>query len=190
MKHEVTSMYTKKALSDKLKKLMETKPFSKITVSELIAECGLNRKTFYYHFQDMRDLLRWTLREEAIDVVKHFDLANDYESAIIFVVEYLEQNQHMLNCVYDSVGRDELKLYLYEDLTDIAKMIISAGEKNMHKNISEEYKKLLIMFYTEGITGIIIEWLHGKIKMNKSDTVKYISEIFRGSLTGLIENAE
>ncbi len=62
---------------------MQTKPFSKITVSELIADCGLNRKTFYYHFQDMRDLLRWTLRQEAVEVVKSFDLQNDYEAAII-----------------------------------------------------------------------------------------------------------
>ncbi len=58
MKYEVTSMYTKTALSNALKKLMETKPFSKITVSEIIADCGLNRKTFYYHFEDTRDLLR------------------------------------------------------------------------------------------------------------------------------------
>ena len=190
MKHEITSMYTKKALSDTLKKLMETKPFSKITVSEMIADCGLNRKTFYYHFQDMRDLLRWTLRQEAIDVVKNFDLAADYEAAILFVMDYLEQNQHMLNCVYDSVGRDELKLYLYEDFTEVANMIIAAAEKQVGKQISEEYKGLLTMFYTEGIIGIVIEWLHGGIKLDKAVAVKYIAEIFKGSLSGLIERAE
>lgn len=36
MKHEVTSTYTKTALSNALKKLMETKPFSKITVREIL----------------------------------------------------------------------------------------------------------------------------------------------------------
>lgn len=190
MKHEVTSMYTKKALSDTLKKLMERKPFSKITVSELIDKCGLNRKTFYYHFQDMRDLLRWTLRQEAIDVVKSYDLVNDCQSAILFVIDYLEQNQHILNCVYDSVGRDELKLYLYEDLTEIAKMIISAAENQMNKHISEEYKSLLVIFFTEGIIGIIIEWLHGGIKLDKKTAVKYVEEIFKGSLSGLIETAD
>ncbi len=190
MKHEITSMYTKKALSDTLKKLMQTKPFSKITVSELIADCGLNRKTFYYHFQDMRDLLRWTLRQEAVEVVKSFDLQNDYEAAIIFVIDYLEQNQHILNCVYDSVGRDELKLYLYEDFTEVADMIIAAAEKQFEKQISEEYKKLLVMFLTEGIIGMIIEWLHGGIKLEKAVAVKYISEIFKGSLSGIIGRVE
>ena len=36
-----------------LKEKMKEKPFSKITVSELIADCGVNRKTFYYHFQNI-----------------------------------------------------------------------------------------------------------------------------------------
>lgn len=104
MKHEVTSTYPKTALSNALKKLMETKPFSKITVSEIIADCGLNRKTFYFLFEDTRDLLA--------------------------------------------------------------------------------------SFYTYGIVGIIILWLNGKFKLDKSSAVKYVTEIFKDSLTGLIEHAD
>lgn len=190
MKHEVTSMYTKTALSNALKKRMETKPFSKITVSDIIADCGLNRKTFYYHFEDMRDLLRWTLRHEAINVVESFDFATDNKEAILFVVDYLEQNQHMLNCVYDAVGSGELRMFLYEDFKKIARKIITTAENQLGKRISEEYKDLLASFYTDGIVGIIIEWLNGKFKLDKSSAVRYVTDIFKGSLTGLIEHAE
>lgn len=190
MKHEVTSMYTKTALSNALKKRMETKPFSKITVSDIIADCGLNRKTFYYHFEDMRDLLRWTLRHEAINVVESFDFATDNKEAILFVVDYLEQNQHMLNCVYDAVGSGELRMFLYEDFKKIARKIITTAENQLEKRISEEYKDLLASFYTDGIVGIIIEWLNGKFKLEKSSAVRYVTDIFKGSLTGLIEHAE
>ena len=58
MKHEVTSLNTKKALAAALKELMTKKPLSKITVSDIISVCGVNRKTFYYHFQDIYDLLK------------------------------------------------------------------------------------------------------------------------------------
>ena len=37
---------------------MEKKPLSNITVSEIIADCGVNRKTFYYHFEDIYALLK------------------------------------------------------------------------------------------------------------------------------------
>lgn len=71
MTNEEISLKTKKSLAAALKKAMETKKLSKITVSELIEECNMNRKTFYYHFKDIYDLLKWVLEEEAIDVVKN-----------------------------------------------------------------------------------------------------------------------
>lgn len=66
MKHEIASMRTKKALADSLRKIMTHKSFSKITVSEIIADCGVNRKTFYYHFEDIYALLHWMLEQESI----------------------------------------------------------------------------------------------------------------------------
>ena len=89
----VTSLNTKKMLSSSLKKFMLKKPLSKITVSEIVADCGINRKTFYYHFEDISDLLKWTLEQEAFDIVKKFDLIHDTEEVISFVLTYVEENK-------------------------------------------------------------------------------------------------
>jgi len=188
MKHEIASLNTKKALSQALKKRMETKPFSKITIKEIILDCGINRNTFYYHFQDMRDLLHWTLRHEAIDIVKKYDFAADYEAAILFVIDYLEQNQHMLNCVYDSVGCDELKSYLGDDFTEIIESVVSLEEAAVGARLPEDYRKMLILFYREGISGLIIDYLHGGIDLTKENTVRYIADIFRLTLPQIIQN--
>ena len=112
MKHEVTSLNTKKALAAALKELMTKKPLSKITVSDIISVCGVNRKTFYYHFQDIYDLLKWILEQEAFLVIAQFDLMVDLEQAITFGLDYVENNKHILACAYDSIGRDHLKLFL------------------------------------------------------------------------------
>ena len=87
MKHEISSMQTKKALAAALKKLAREKPFSKITVREIISVSGFNRNTFYYHFEDVYALLKWMLEQEAIEVVKQFDLIAGYEEAILFVMD-------------------------------------------------------------------------------------------------------
>ena len=68
MQHAITSLNTKKTLSSSLKKLMAHKPLAKISVTEIITDCGLNRKTFYYHFADIYALLKWTLEQEAVEV--------------------------------------------------------------------------------------------------------------------------
>ena len=66
-----------------LKHFMEEKPLSKITVSEIVADCGVNRKTFYYHFDSIYALLKWMLKDEAIDVFGQHDLTGDYRKIVL-----------------------------------------------------------------------------------------------------------
>ena len=68
MKHEMQSQATKQALVDSLKQLLTKKSFSKITVTEIVENCGYNRKTFYYHFEDIYSLLRWMLEQDLLSV--------------------------------------------------------------------------------------------------------------------------
>ena len=53
------SNITKHALAQALKALTETLPFDKISVGNICAQCGLNRKSFNYHFKDKYDLVNW-----------------------------------------------------------------------------------------------------------------------------------
>ena len=50
---------TKEALGSALKKMMAVKAIDKITIKDLVEICGVNRQTFYYHFDDVYDLLEW-----------------------------------------------------------------------------------------------------------------------------------
>ena len=52
---------TKRALTESLLKLLHTKRFDKITISEITNGCGMNRMTFYYHFSDIYDLMVWCI---------------------------------------------------------------------------------------------------------------------------------
>ena len=78
MKRTSSSQETKRALAASLKKLMNKKPLSKITINEIVQDCGLNRNSFYYHFEDIYALFKWMLEQEAVEVVKQFDLVLDY----------------------------------------------------------------------------------------------------------------
>ena len=53
------SRITKKALALSIKKLMETIPLAKLSIHEIVDDCGINRQTFYYHFKDKFDLVNW-----------------------------------------------------------------------------------------------------------------------------------
>ena len=57
MKHNEQSQQTKQALSEALKAMMKKKPLNKITVRELVEDCGVNRKTFYRHYRSISDVV-------------------------------------------------------------------------------------------------------------------------------------
>ncbi len=186
MKHEMTTLQTKKMLSAELKSKMEKKPFSKITVSEIVTDCGVNRKTFYYHFEDIQELLKWTLEQEAIEVVKNYDLVLDSEEATEFVLNYVEENKLILNCAYDSIGRDELRRFFHKDFIDITMNLIENIEKTEHIKTSEEYKQFLCDFYTGAISGMLIEILRTRKPFDKEKLVRYLIITSKSALTAAL----
>ena len=187
MRREEASLKTKKSLCNALKKVMKHKPFSKITISELIRECEINRKTFYYHFEDIYDLLKWTLEQEAFEVVRQFDLLVDYKDAYNFVVNYVKQNSYFLNCIYDSVGRDELKRFFYKDFIGITEKIITECADDLNVNLTNDFKYFLCNFYTEALAGMLIDLFQNPDKYNQNTMFDHFSIILNSSLPAVIQ---
>ena len=187
MKHEITSMNTKKLLSSSLKKLMEHKKLSKITVSEIIADCGVNRKTFYYHFRDIYDLLKWTLELETVEMLKNFDIPLNPEEAMRFVLDYVDNNRHILNCAYDSMGRDGMKNFFYTDFYSIVLSIIKRLEEEYDVSLSDNFKGYLTKFYTKALSGILIDYFQNRDDIDRDELIKDTVFFFFFSIPSIIE---
>ena len=189
MKHEITTFNTKKTIAASLKKFMEKKPLSKITVSEIVSDCKINRKTFYYHFENIQELLKWMLEQEAIEVVKNFDLLLDYEDAINFVLDYVEDNKHILNCAYDSIGSNELNRFFQNDFNSIVMTIINRYEEIMGIEIDNNFRIFICDFYTEAIVGMIVRLLKNKHPYDRHKLIEYVSLTIKSSLPAVIKEA-
>ena len=55
--------FTKKAIKESFLKLLNERPISQITVRDVVEDCGINRNSFYYHYQDLQALVVEILRE-------------------------------------------------------------------------------------------------------------------------------
>ena len=62
----------KSMIAESFRELMEYKPFHKITISDIANGCNISRMTFYYHFEDIYDLLRWTVESDVHASLKSF----------------------------------------------------------------------------------------------------------------------
>lgn len=187
MKHEVTSLNTKKAFAESLKREMNVKPFSKITVTDIIKDCGVNRKTFYYHFEDIYALLKWMLEQEAIEVVKSFDLLVNPEEALAFVIDYVDANKHIFNCAYDSMGRDEMKRFFLTDLDGVVGSIVDSVAEEIDVTVEDDFKIFLTAFYTEALAGMLIDYFQDKEKHSRQELIDYILLILQNALPNVLK---
>ncbi|WP_297788426.1 TetR/AcrR family transcriptional regulator C-terminal domain-containing protein [uncultured Anaerococcus sp.] len=188
MRNEINSYNTKLSLAKSLKDLLETKSFAKLTVTEIIKKSEVNRNTFYYHFEDIYDLLRWTLEQEAIDKVKTYDSIDDIDKAIDFTLDYIKENQAFLRNILFSVGERDLKRFLAKDFKEIIKNFIVLGEARLGKIIDDSYRSFLTDYTTEAIAGILTEIITKKDPISK-DRINYFIQItLTSSLTAAINN--
>ena len=168
---------------------MMHKPFSKITVSEIIRDCNVNRKTFYYHFEDIYALLKWMFAQDAINIVKEYDLPSEYREALSFVMDYISDNSYILNCIFDSVGLEEMKRSLYPDIHDIIRICIDSKEEELGLHIKEDFKNFICNLYTEGFSGTLLKQIKEPDNVSKEEAISYYSLILNVSLPSVLQSA-
>ena len=69
----------KEAIADAAKKLLIEKRVSRLTVKDIVDECGITRQAFYYHFEDIPALIRWILDQETEQVISEYNASDDEE---------------------------------------------------------------------------------------------------------------
>ena len=187
MTHEESSLQTRQAFADALKQRMLRQPFSQITVSALVRDCGVNRKTFYYHFTDVYDLLNWMIQQDTLSVLSQFHLIREHDEAIAFVLDYIDQNEAILLNIYRSVGRDILRRYFHDEFIRIAQQLVSEAEELQKKRFPENFKQFLCELLTEAVCGILLSSLTDPSLRDRTHITEYVTVILRCAITGSLD---
>ena len=138
-------MKTNHALAVALKSMMATHPIDEISVLELSKKCGISRKTFYYHYHDIYDLLTQVFLEEKIPGVIN---AESYRDLIKYVFDYYEHNEQFINATINSAGKELFFEFIYN-------VFYTAGLKfinkiDVDKKLSIGIRKSIARFYAYG----------------------------------------
>ncbi len=172
-KSESKYFRTAKRMDDALVELLNEKPFEYITVKEICAKAGVNRSTFYLHYETVGDLLNETIDGTMRDFYARFSgiEANfkariktcPLDELVLITPEYLDayltyirENRRVFSCMalVRPTGVDTERLFrqLYE-------MVFSPILSRFQ--IDEEERRYMMLFYLNGIMAIIREWIAG-----------------------------
>ncbi len=186
-------MNTDKILAEAIAKDYEPKDNSKIVaLKKLDKKANVNRSTFYLHYENTVDLLNETVRFLLDDFVAYFDvdtknIVNRFRESPLeelnFIsdeymhpyLQYIKDNKHIFSTVLshsDSFGFNEIFKRLYENIFD---PILERF------NYPSDDRKYVMMFYLNGITAIVKEWL----KDGCEKSVGEVSQIIYNCIFGL-----
>ena len=82
---------TKQKIAASLRQMMSRRPFDKITVKNLMDATSMQRQSFYYHFQDTRDVLMWICQEELFTPLAESDL--DFSEWVMLALRLLDADR-------------------------------------------------------------------------------------------------
>ena len=89
------SKKTKDVLVSAFIKLINEEDFDKITVTDLVEKCGVSRQTFYYHFDDIHNMLSWAFDVETKQICENQNPDNWKETEKKYV-EFFKKYDIML----------------------------------------------------------------------------------------------
>lgn len=84
------SFRSDRALAEALKTLMAQKLMDKITIHDITELCGIRRQNFYYHFEDVYDLMRWMFSEEAVSLLRRHEGTLLWQEGLLQLFQYLD----------------------------------------------------------------------------------------------------
>ena len=178
------SQVTKRALEQSLKNLLLKKPLTKITVSDIAADCGINRMTFYYHFKDIYDLVEWACLEDATRALDEKKTCDTWQQGLLQIFEAVQQNKPFILNVYRCVHREQVEKYLQPLVDHLLLDIIQ--EKSDGMTVRDEDKQFIAQIYSYIFIGLMLDWIKEDMRENPQNIVDRLAKLITGSISAAL----
>lgn len=179
------SPITKHLLAASLKKLMAKASLDQITVKELTTDCGVNRQTFYYHFQDIFELLGWIYKTEALETIKDYKTYATWQVGFLKIFQYVEANRPFCLSTYHSLGREHLETFLNSVTYELLYGVVA--ELALNSKLNGDDHAFIAKFYTYAFVSLMLDWLRTGAKEKPELIIDRLSTLIEGDISRAIE---
>ncbi|MBR2616763.1 MAG: TetR/AcrR family transcriptional regulator [Clostridia bacterium] len=179
-KNESKYFYTASLMNQALLQLLEKKDIELITVTEITKKAGVNRSTFYLHYDTVYELLEETLANanrafiSSFQVQKFPTITTQKDAFLIteeFLVPYLnfcKEHKRLLQLVYQ-------KPQLFQRKNTYQAMYDAIFYPAISLFVKEETQRIYTLeFFTQGVVGIIHKWIALDCKTEIPELIKII----------------
>lgn len=182
---------TKLMLAESLRNLMRKKPLDKIKIHEIVDACGVNRQTFYYHFQDIYALVEWMYQYDAVKIIEQNNEAflkgeigteDNWDSVINALFAYIEEHRNEILSVINSRAMVYFSNFVYEALKSSIRRVVDVKSESIV--VDEFYKNFISNFYAIALGGMVQSWLEtsGTARMSSQELIHMLKITVAGNI--------
>ena len=185
-KSESRYFATAKKMDEAFLELLGSKDFEFITVKEICKKAGVNRSTFYLHYENIGDLLAESARHVNERFMQYFtqdtgmfkkiselpleELNLVTPAYLTPYLTYIRDNR----ALFGTVLRNYSVLQMDKNWDDLNTYIINPILERF--NVPESEREYLLTFYVEGVFAVIKKWLAGGCE----DSVERMAGVISG----------
>ena len=159
----------------------------KVSITNIVERCGITRKTFYYHFSDIFDLIETVMERKLEQLVAEGIAMPSLEAGLVHFLRDLSKDRRLVDRVADSphyrvvlrMVRRKLKEYFYRLL----------DEWGVLDQIPKQEGEILVTVFTYTVMGIGIDSEVEEDK-NLEKRVTQFLDLFKLDLRGKTERKE
>ena len=175
---------TKKAIQEAFMAVLDEKPFGKITVKDITDRCGINRNTFYYHYQDIPALLEEICQNQVEDIISKYPTLNSIEDCLDAAMQSVLENKRAIMHIYNSDNRNTYVSSLWRMCeATVTTYFNTAFTEN---RLSSEDRQLLIRYHKCECFGLILDWINNGLREDYIEGARRLCQMKKGSVEDMI----
>ncbi|MBR1599504.1 MAG: TetR family transcriptional regulator [Lachnospiraceae bacterium] len=177
---------SKEILAESFRELADIRPIDKITIKDIVDNCGYSSATFYRQFKDKYDLIAWDYAKEVGRIMADIGVEEQWHKSLEDGAYYYQKHMVYLSKLltytngYESFRRNMAEIN-YSHLKDY---ILRKTKINETDHLTD----MCIRLYCHGTVELTCEWILGRVKMTTEELVavyeKSLPEILKGYLVG------
>ncbi|WP_273497810.1 TetR/AcrR family transcriptional regulator [Peptoniphilus rhinitidis] len=180
--------YTKDLIRKEFINLLNKKQLHNITVTELAKQCKIERKTFYYHYENLTQLVKEIFDEELEIVIEEFNETLSWEESFILGAKFILNNKKLVKHIYESDYRIDLEKYIFSISGEIMrKYVRRVGQTTKAQEVD---MKLIAYFYQCALSSALIQWVATDMKTDPKAITRRIGELMDGNILLSLKRSE
>lgn len=146
----------KGAITDAFISLCMKKNIDRITVKDIVEACGISRQTFYYHFQDLLDVVEWAVDQAVQEALANSLKEDTLEAALEVFLKMAVRKHGVILRLMQSQRRERLERLFAESIEQYLKGILQRQAAS--RAISAEELDVAGKFYSFGVVGVLLDY--------------------------------